>query len=382
MKPPILLVDDEANVLQAYARVLRNRFALATAEGGGAALELLAAQGPFAVVVSDMRMPGIDGVEFLTLVKERYPDTIRIMLTGNADQATASEAVNKGEIFRFLNKPCDTELLVGTLDQAVRQYELLTAEKALLEGTLKGSIRMLVDLLSLLDPISFGRAREMGDLAEGVAKEMGMEDSWVLGIASVLSQIGLLTLPEGVASRIHGGAFLNSQEREFANRIPEIGADLIRNIPRLDEVAEAVRYMNKNFNGSGYPTDELKEDSIPLGGRILRVVWDFERQAAAKGTGRSALAEMMCRTAWYDLEVLRALGRHLQRSAPGSEPPVVRQVPLHELRTGQLLVKGIETLEGLLVLPEGTRLNQAQLQKLRNFSRMSGIREPLLVTEG
>ena len=186
MKPRILLVDDEANVLQAYTRVLRNRFALDTADGGAQALDQLENRGPYAVIVSDMRMPGMDGVELLSQTRERFPDTVRIMLTGNADQQTATEAVNQGAIFRFLNKPCDSELLASTLDQAIRQHELITAEKSLLENTLKGTIRMLVELLSCLDPISFGRAQAMAAHAEAIAKEMGMENPWVLGIAGVL----------------------------------------------------------------------------------------------------------------------------------------------------------------------------------------------------
>jgi response regulator RpfG family c-di-GMP phosphodiesterase len=382
MKPRILLVDDEENVLQAYTRVLRARFDLDTAEGGEQALRLLEDRGPYAVLVSDMRMPGMDGVELLSKARVRFPETVRIMLTGNADQGTAIHAVNQGEIFRFLSKPCDSNLLTVTLDQAVRQHELITAERTLVEGTLKGAIRMLVDLLSLLDPISFGRAQEMGELAEEVAHELGMENSWVLGIASILSQIGLLTLPEGVATKIHAGTFLNSHERDLSNQIPEIGADLIRNIPRLEEVAEAVLYMNKNFNGTGFPVDARKEGEIPLAGRILRVVWDFERLQARRGEEARVLSEMGGRTTWYDMEVVRALGRVVHRSEPGPEAQQARQVSLHELRTGQVLLQGIETVEGLLVLPGGTRLNLAHLRKLRNFARLSGIREPLIVTEG
>ena len=144
MKPKILLVDDEVNVLQAYTRVLRSRFALESAESGSQALEVLKANGPFAAIVSDMRMPGMDGVELLSWVRELYPDTVRIMLTGNADQQTATDAVNQGAIFRFLSKPCDSEVLASTLEQAIRQHELITSEKSLLQDTLKGSIRMLV----------------------------------------------------------------------------------------------------------------------------------------------------------------------------------------------------------------------------------------------
>jgi response regulator RpfG family c-di-GMP phosphodiesterase len=380
MKARVLLVDDEVNVLQAYARVLRSRFSLDTAEGGPQALAMLDQRGPYAVLVSDMRMPGMDGVELLTQVRERFPDTVRVMLTGNADQQTAIEAVNQGAIFRFLNKPCETELLARTLDQAIRQHELITAEKSLLESTLKGAIRMLVELLSCLDPISFGRAQAMAVHAEAIAKELGMENPWVLGIASILSQIGILTVPDGVATKLHNGTFLTSSERELANRIPELGADLIRNIPRLEEVAEAVLYMSKNFNGTGYPPTELKEHGIPLGGRILRVVWDYERQLPKFANGLSAIHDMEGRTTWYDLDVLRAFERCLEREVTEAVPAPPRQIDLHELRIGQVLLAGIETVDGLLVVPEGTVIGLVHLQKLRNFARLSGIRQPLLVT--
>ncbi len=380
MKPRILLVDDEPNVLQAYTRVLRTRFALDTAEGGAQALGLLEQQA-YAVIVTDMRMPGMDGVELLTWVRQRCPDTVRIMLTGNADQQTATNAVNQGAIFRFLNKPCDSELLGQTIEQAVRQHELITVEKTLLQDTLKGSIRMLVDLLTLLDPVSFGRAQAMTDLAESVAREMGMENPWVLGIASILSQIGILTVPEAVATKIQTGAFLNSHERDLANLVPKIGADLIRHIPRLEEVADSVQYMNKNYNGSGFPVDDLKGEQIPLGGRILRVVWDFERLRSKPGADNSVLREMETRGTWYDSEVLRALGRCLGREPAPALTPVVREVGLHELRIGQVTQCGIETADGLLVVPEGTQLGLAHLQKLRNFARISKIREPIKVMD-
>lgn len=381
MKPKILLVDDEANILQAYTRVLRSRFAVDTAEGGELALAILAEQGPYAVLISDMRMPGMDGVELLSKARELYPDTVRIMLTGNADQQTATHAVNQGAIFRFLSKPCDSELLAGTLDQAVRQHELITAEKSLLQDTLKGSIRMLVDLLTLLDPVSFGRAQAMTDLAEQVGHEMGMDNAWVLGIASVLSQIGILTVPEGVATKIQTGTFLNSSERDLANQVPKIGADLIRHIPRLEEVADSVLYMNKNINGTGFPSDDLKGDQIPLGGRILRVVWDYERLRSRTGNGSGVLGEMSTRVTWYDPEVLRALGRCISKGEQNATAQMPRQVSLHELRLGQVLLTGIETVDGLLVIPEGTHLGMAHLQKLRNFARLAGIREPIVVLD-
>jgi len=140
MSVKILCVDDESNVLEAYQRNLRKRFTIDTALGGEPALALIASQGPYAVIVTDMQMPGMDGVEFLTRAQQKAPDTVRLMLTGNADQKTAVEAVNKGHVFQFLNKPCPPEMLAVALENGIKQYRLITAEREVLEYTLNGSI--------------------------------------------------------------------------------------------------------------------------------------------------------------------------------------------------------------------------------------------------
>src|SRR6184192_4097590 len=108
----------------------------------------MAAQGPYVVVVADMQMPGMNGVQFLTKAEAFSPDTVRIMLTRNADQKTAADAVNQGHVFRFLNKPCSPEQLAVTLTAGLKQYKLITAERELLESTLNGSVKLLTDILS------------------------------------------------------------------------------------------------------------------------------------------------------------------------------------------------------------------------------------------
>jgi len=139
----VLCVDDEPNVLEGLRRQLCRHFTVATAGGGVAGLEVIERDGPFAVVVSDMRMPGMDGAAFLNRVRERVPDTVRVLLTGRADLDAAVAAVNKGNIFRFLMKPCPSEVLIATLEASAAQYRLVTAERALLEQVLQGSIKAL-----------------------------------------------------------------------------------------------------------------------------------------------------------------------------------------------------------------------------------------------
>ncbi|MBL3527670.1 MAG: EAL domain-containing protein [gamma proteobacterium endosymbiont of Lamellibrachia anaximandri] len=124
MKDKILIVDDDPLILKGYRRSLRNRFTLDTAGSGREALELIADGSPYAVVVSDMRMPGMDGLELLQQLHEASPDTVRVMLTGNADQQTAVDAVNKGKVFRFLTKPCDSSEMADVLQKSVERFQM------------------------------------------------------------------------------------------------------------------------------------------------------------------------------------------------------------------------------------------------------------------
>ena len=158
MTTKILCVDDELNVLEALSRSLRKDFRISIAQSGELGISMIENEGPFAVVVSDMRMPEMDGIEFLGRVQSMSPETVRIMLTGNADQQTAIRAVNDGNIFRFLNKPCPSDVLTSALTAGLEQYRLVNAEKNLLEQTLNKSVEVLVDILAIVNPTAFGRS--------------------------------------------------------------------------------------------------------------------------------------------------------------------------------------------------------------------------------
>ena len=213
MNRRVLFVDDEPNVLHAFERQLRRqRLTVDTAVGGEAGLALLATQGPYAVVVSDMRMPGMDGVEVLTRAKDVAPDAVRIMLTGVADQQTAIDAINEGSIFRFLTKPCPANALIRALDAALRQHELVIAERELLEQTLSGAVKVLMDVLSLVNSVAFGSASRLRKIVRELASELPVDDSWQLDLAAMLSQIGCVTLPQ---------AMLNTSTRAARCRVPK-----------------------------------------------------------------------------------------------------------------------------------------------------------------
>jgi len=194
MSEYILCVDDDENILKGFRRQLRGQFELETATSGQEGLELFKRKGPFAVVVSDMRMPMMDGIEFLSRVREANPDSVRIMLTGNADMQTAIDAVNEGNIFRFLTKPCSSDELAKAINAGIEQYRLINAERELLQKTLTGSIKMLTDILSMVNPAAFSRASRLRRLVGRLAAEMKLPNLWQYELAAMLSQVGCLTL--------------------------------------------------------------------------------------------------------------------------------------------------------------------------------------------
>ncbi|MCB0212678.1 MAG: response regulator, partial [Anaerolineae bacterium] len=185
MSNKILLVDDETNIRRSYKRSLYGQFNLETAASGQEGLALLADEGPFAVVISDMRMPVMNGIQFLTEVKAMFPDTVRMMLTGNADLQTVLNAVNKGYLFRFLVKPCSLADMTEALTTGLEQYRLRTAERDVLEKTLKGSIELLTDVLNQLNPVAFKRTVRLRTIVQKLVSHLKLEDAWQYELAAM-----------------------------------------------------------------------------------------------------------------------------------------------------------------------------------------------------
>jgi response regulator RpfG family c-di-GMP phosphodiesterase len=382
MRNKVLLVDDDPNILAAYTRALRKRFSFDTAASGEEALALLRGPEPYAVILSDMRMPGMDGMQLLAEARGLAPDSVRIMLTGNADMDTAIQAMNRGNCFRFLTKPCDSETLAQALEAGIEQYQLVTAEKELVEGTLKGTLDLLVELLSISDPEACARARALEPLAQKLARALGLESSWVVSCAATLSQVGALTFPTGILARVRAGEPASESERQSVARLPEISAGLIHHIPRMDPVAAAILYMRKNYDGTGFPPDaRLREEELPLAARILKVAADFLDLAGASGDRAGALEAMERDRARYDPRVLAALAQALEQTgtAAPADPDAPRLATHDTLQPGQVLVEGVQTREGMLVYPPLTRVGQSHLARLKNFASLVGLREPFLV---
>jgi len=383
----ILFVDDEVNILSGIARQQRKRFDIWTAVGGKKGLEVMKEEGPFAIVVADMNMPGMNGIEFLSEVRKCYPDTVRMMLTGNADQQTAVDAVNQGAIFRFFTKPCPAEIISDALNLAMQQYELITAERVLLERTLAGSVKVLVDVLALFDADAFAGTVRIRRWLADLLKTLKYGNRWELDVAAMLSPIGQMTLPPEITAKLRKGEALAKAEEDLVRRAPAIGKRLIANIPRLEAVSNLIYYQNKGYDGSGFPVDEFAGQDIPFGARLLKILGDLARFDKEELPSKGAFEFLEANEAQYDPELLakvreRFLGNAEEGGAEPAEPVIPRtelKVNLDQLRPDDKTVTQIVTKDGILILDAGHVLTELHIERLKNYQKTVGLREPIHV---
>jgi response regulator RpfG family c-di-GMP phosphodiesterase len=303
----VLFVDDDDNILASAHRNFRKRYELDTASGGEQALRAMEEHGPYAVVVADMAMPGMNGIEFLKRAQILAPATIRIMFTGHPGPITLLAAINSGQVFRFIPKPCQTEDLAKTVDAGIEQYRLVTAERDLLETTLTGSIEAMTGMLEALDPATFSCARILAERAVQVARAMGARDAWSINLAARFSPLWILPLEAGARVKTIDENLADPATARALSQAVEKAADLIQPIPRLEDVAQLIRYLAKGFDGSGCPGGDLTGESLPLGSRILGTLLDFNILETRVKSREVALEYLRLKGQRYDPKVMAAL---------------------------------------------------------------------------
>ncbi len=378
MNNKILLVDDEKNILDAYQRVLYKKFKILTADNAEIALNYIKKNGPFAVIVSDYRMPSMNGNQFLAAAKELAPDTVRVMLTGQADLRATVEAINKGNIFRFIEKPCPTETLMVILDAAVEQYRLVTAEKELLERTLNGSIKLLIDVLSIVNPYGFSESSKIKEIAFRLSKRLQIKDTWELELASALSQIGYVAVPAEILQKKQIGDPLEDKEEKIFLTHPQVAKNLLSNIPRLENIAEALYYHMHRFQLEDKLPGTVCGEDLPLISRILKVSVDFEDLLRHGSKPTDAIAEMRERNNWYDPNVMVALEEEYLFS---DQVRKVRQIYLVDMKAGMMLAEDIKTGSGALLMRKGFEITEALKARILNYSKYHAVVEPIKIIE-
>lgn len=365
MGDKILFVDDEPTFLKGYQLMLRQDFEVNTAVGGEEGLAAIRERGPYAVVVSDMRMPGMNGVQFLTRVRQTAPDTTRMILTAHADINEAMDAVNEGNVFRFLTKPCDREVLAKAITSGLVQYRLIVAEKDLLENTLMGSIKVLTDVLSAVSPEAFGRCIRITRCVRHLVTRFHVPSSWCFEAAAMLSQLGCITLDPELIRAAYLGTHLSAENQARFGAHPNVARDLLANIRRLEPVAWMISQQLIHGTPQAVPqVPELPREVLVFGAKMLRVAVAFDNLRMRGASSDEAILELRQRSNDFEKELVDALAD----MKPEEARMVLRRVPISMLTMGMILQQDVRNRAGLLVVAKGQEITRPLLARLENFS--------------
>jgi len=412
--PPILVVDDEALVVEGMVMALKQQgYDVIGRCDPRLALEDIKKQ-KFSVIISDQMMPGMSGFELLAKSRELQPEATRILFTAVLELDTVIEAINQGEIFRFIVKPWLHEEFLATLKNGIQRYELVCQNARLQEATqamneqlvelnrsLEQQVRMVAsqnqqladmnaaleqNFLRLMDlcvhtmqtfyPALGNQARRVGQLCKAMAHiaPLSPEDARVLESAALLHDIGLVGVPRQIIRHWQESPeSLGVAEKALINQHPILGQELALFTSSLDKVGPIIRAHHERFDGRGYP-DQLGGENIPWLARLLAVAVAFaanhpedneavERIKIGSGTAFDPAAVEVFLRAYRTTRLIRK----------------ERQVALSDLRPGMVLAKGIYTQTGMLLVSEGQQLNATYIEKVLNHNRIQPIVHSLVV---
>jgi len=411
---PILVVDDEEIVLVAlYETLRRERYEVVTTSDPATALAELK-ENEFSVIITDQRMPTLTGLELLAQAREIQPNATRILITAVLSLDTVIDAINKGEIYRFIVKPWLREELLVTVKNAVQRYDLIrqntrlqTSTQAMnqqlvdlnrsleqqvklvaqqnekladmnrsLEQTLLRSMELCLHTMQTYYPTLGNQARRVAQLCRSMAEasKLSPEDRRVLESAAFLHDIGLVGVPRHLIRKWQDNPrSLDDAERALIEQHPILSQELSAFGVGMEKVGEVIRAHHERLDGTGYP-DELVGENIPWLARLLAVAVAY---ASSKLTRDDAVEEIKLQAgSAFDPEAVRAMLKALPMA------PLLRkerEIMLSDLRPGMVLARGIYTANGLLLVPEGQQLNATYIEKLLNHNRVQPITQSLVV---
>ncbi len=342
----VLLVDDDPMLLNAFRRQLRGIYELETATSPGIGLDLLKKTDAFQVVVSDMQMPMMNGLEFLRECRKVSPNTIRVMLTGNADQATVINAINDGEVFRFLLKPCESATLIKTLADSIREFQALAAERDAATDAQCSALKLITDIVNSVRPETYQHSMEARKLASEIAREMQLSNFREVELGAMLSYFGSISVPQPLFQRYLDNQSLTARELAEVERFVEFSRRMIDSFVGFDN---AERLIACQLHAPNVTT--------PVGARVIRVTNDFLRISRTKER-LEAVSQLRSQTATYDADVIKALENVLSKRFKEVE------VAVSELKPGFILLQALRSNDGLTLIESSRRLTVRMLDSL------------------
>lgn len=417
----ILLVDDEENILNALNRILRKEgYRVLTAPGGEEGLSIVDKE-RLSLVVSDHRMPGMEGVEFLTEVRKRSPETMRMMLTGYADMKSVVAAINAGQVYRFVTKPWNDEEIKLILRDAIRHYELVQENKELhvltqkqnlqlkdlnsnleqkvlertqeveflykdLEKSFYDFVKVFIGMIELKSPYLGGHSKRVAALSRRLAEKSGLssEDVFNIEVASLLQDIGTLGFPEKMLRKRE--TELDNVEKTLVSQHPLLGQSALQHIIKLNPVGILIRHHHERYDGLGFP-DNIRGDEIPVGARIIAITdyfdglinpWDSNERFSV-----DRVLHLLDNSAGsrFDPVLVSKFAGLLHDVRHESIETKVIEIDITELKEGMVLASDIKTKRGLLLMSKGETVQLQLLTKIMNFHKIDPVVMKIAVSQ-
>ena len=360
MNNKILCVDDEESILKGFQLNLRKGFELHMASNGAEGLEVFDRERGFALVLSDMRMPEMNGATMLSEIKKRDHEVVTVLLTGHTDFESAMAAVNEGNVFRMLSKPCPPDTLIKVLNAGLEQHDLIKSKRILLDKTLRGAVDALAQSLSTAKPLFFGRAQRVRRLANELADMLNVPNRWRVDVASVFSQLGYISLPESVCEDVYHKKDLSPEVKKLVKKLPGDIQNLIGKIPGLEEVDAILQKIDVQ-----YRYEENDGKGTRLLASILRVSLDFDFYEEL-GHDRSVIVQTLkARKDEYDPLVTNSLSNLL---VVAEQKFQLEEISIKNLEVGMRLAQELRLDDGFLIASCGADVDRQLLKVIRNYN--------------
>ncbi len=369
----LLLVDDESSILNSLKRLLRpEKYEIDATISPQEALGWLRER-RYALIVSDQRMPDMEGTVFLEKAREIAPDSVRILLTGYADMQAAIDAINRSAVYRFLTKPWNDDDLKVALRRAIEHGEL---EKGFVT-----TVKLLSQMGTMHSSRIGDHSKRVAELSKKIAQVLTVPEATIFQIemAAILHDIGKIAVPTSILEKEESR--LSEVEMSQLKKHVLHGELIALMIPNLAEAARIIRHHHEKFDGTGFP-DKLRSSAIPIGSRIIAASDQFDKCLNADST---LAPEKVCdflegsRKEFFDPEILRAL----RTVVSVKEAPILRDTEIclsvDKLTVGMKLSRDVKTVNDLLILPQGISLDERTISLLQKYVESAPVAKDIFV---
>jgi putative two-component system response regulator len=381
-KGVVLVVDDDPIVRKLTRQMLSKLTDAVHVVASGEDAIGVAPQLDPDLILLDVTMPGMDGFEVCERLRadSRTREVPIIMVTALNDRESRLRGLEVGAD-DFISKPYDRMELHTRVKTILRvnRYRRLMDEREQRKRAWQGALQVLNDLLAIRDPETFGVAHRLERRAVDLARRLRISDVDTIRLASMFCQLGRLTVPDSVLLKASSNHELSRGEQAIMRSIPESSRRVLAHIPELNRIGNIVYWQDKNYDGTGFPLDDLDGRTIPIASRIIRVARDFEQLIESGLSSDEAQLRLHSQDRWYDPAVLTALDAQILDEVAEYSLRAMT-IRLNDLRIGMEILEEILTVDDrLVVVGAGTTITGPLLERLHNFARLKGIREPIVI---